>query len=294
MQEVLAISWSDILTRDFVGAAIRIAVLLFVGFPLLLSFAALVGRSTRKKLTPQANMLIRKGIVYLGSIIIFMAVLHQSGYELTALLGAAGIVGIAIGFASQTSVSNIISGLFLISEKPFAVGDIIQVGTTKGTILSIDLLSVKIRTFDNHFIRIPNEVLIKNEVRNISRFPIRRLDIELSVAYKENIQKVREVLLDIADKEPLCLDEPEPDVRFQNFGESGLEFLYAIWCIREDFLKLKKKIMQQIKERFDQEGIEIPFPHRTLYTGSVTEPWPIRIVDNTDKEKSENISSKLE
>jgi len=176
----------------------------------------------------------------------------------------------------------------LISEKPFAVGDIIQVGTTKGIILSIDLLSIKLRTFDNHLIRIPNEVIIKNEVRNISRFPIRRLDIELGVAYKENIQKVRDVLLDIADKEPLCLDEPEPDVRFQNFGDSALEFLYAVWCVREDYLKLKKKIMQQIKERFDEEGIEIPFPHRTLYTGSVTEPFPIRIVNEKSEDKTES------
>jgi len=286
MHEVLAISWSDVITKDFVGSAIRIVVLLFVGFPLILTFAAIVGRSTRKRLTPQASMLIRKGIVYFGSIVIFIAVLNQSGFRLTALLGAAGIVGIAIGFASQTSVSNIISGLFLISEKPFAVGDIIQVGDTKGVILSIDLLSVKLRTFDNHFIRIPNEALIKNEVRNITRFPVRRLDIHVGVAYKEDVERVRKVLLDIAQKNPLCLDEPEPAVRFINFGDSALEFLYAVWCVREDYIKLQTKIMQQIKERFDAEGIEIPFPHRTLYTGSVTEPLPVHIVpDKTGKSK---------
>jgi len=292
MNEVLAISWPNVLDKGFLIPAIRIVALILIGFPLILTVAALVGRSTRKRLSPQANMLIRKGIVYFGSMIIFIGVLHQSGYKLTGLLGAAGIAGIAIGFASQTSVSNIISGLFLISEKPFAVGDVIQVGSTKGVILSIDLLSVKLRTFENHLIRLPNEMLIKSEVRNITRFPIRRLDIELSVAYKENVQKVREVLLDIADKEPLCLDEPEPDVRFQNFGDSGLEFLYAIWCVREDYLKLKKNIMQQIKERFDEEGIEIPFPHRTLYTGSVTKPFPIHIVEAQGKQESESESSK--
>ena len=288
MQEVLAISWSDILTKEFIGAAIRIGALLFIGFPLLLSVSALVGRSTRKKLSPQANMVLRKAIVYFGSIVIFIAVLHQSGYRLTALMGAAGIVGIAIGFASQTSVSNIISGLFLISEKPFTVGDIIQVGTTRGIILSIDLLSIKLRTFDNHLIRIPNEVIIKNEVRNISRFPIRRLDIDVGVAYKEDVKKVREILLDIAEKEPLCLDEPEPVVRFQNFGDSALEFLYAVWCVREDYINLKKKIMQDIKERFDEEGIEIPFPHRTLYTGSATEPLPIRIMNEQSEDKTKS------
>jgi len=177
-------------------------------------------------------------------------------------------------------VSNIISGLFLISEKAFAVGEIIQVGNTKGIILSIDLLSVKLRTFDNHLIRIPNETLIKNEVRNITRFPVRRLDINIGVAYKENVEKVRTVLLDIADKNPFCLDEPEPAVRFDNFGDSALEFLFAVWCVREDYLKLKNRIMQEIKESFDAKGIEIPFPHRTLYTGLATEPFPIRIVSS--------------
>jgi small-conductance mechanosensitive channel len=110
----------------------------------------------------------------------------------------------------------------------------------------------------------------------------------VSVAYKENIQKVREFLLDIVGKEPLCFDEPEQDVRFQNFGDSGLEFLYAVWCIREDYLKLEKQIMQQIKERFDEEGIEIPFPHRTLNTGSVTEPFPIRIVKEQQEDKTKS------
>lgn len=279
MQEILAISWSNLFDKDAIAPAVRIIALIVVGFPLVFTLSALAGRATRKRLTAQANMLIRKAIAYFGCIAIIVSVLKQSGFELTTLLGAAGIVGIAIGFASQTSVSNIISGIFLVSEKPFGVGDIIQVGATKGVILSIDLLSVKLRTFDNHLIRIPNETLIKNEVRNITRFPIRRLDIRLAVAYKEDVERIRTVLLDIAGKNPFCLDEPEPAVRFEDFGDSAMEFLFALWCVRDDYLKLKNAIMQEIKERFDAEGIEIPFPHRTLYAGSATAPLPIRVVD---------------
>jgi len=111
----------------------------------------------------------------------------------------------------------------------------------------------------------------------------------VGVAYKEDVGKVREVLLDIADKNPLCLDEPEPLVRFLNFGDSALEFLFAVWCLKEDYFKLGTKIRQEIKEQFDAEGIEIPFPHRTLYTGSVTEPLPIRIIDGQNIEKSKNL-----
>lgn len=294
MHPVMAIAWSEVFNKDLIGPAVRIFALIFLGFPFILALAALVAKSTRRKLSPQANMLIRKAIIYFGTIVIFIAVLHQSGYRLTALLGAAGIAGIAIGFASQTSISNIISGLFLISEKPFAVGDVIQVGNTKGTILTIDLLSVKLRTFDNHLIRLPNEMLIKSEVRNITRFPIRRLDINLGIAYKENVEKVRKVLLDIAEKNEYCLDEPEPSVRFVNFGESALEFLFAVWCVQADYLKLQTRIMQDIKERFDAEGIEIPFPHRTLYAGSVTEPLPIRVVDGRENVPVENESAKTQ
>jgi small-conductance mechanosensitive channel len=85
------------------------------------------------------------------------------------------------------------------------------------------------------------------------------------------------MLRDIADKNPYCLDEPEPFVMFMNFGYSALDIVFGVWFAKEQFLNLRKTIMREIKERFDAEDIEIPFPHRTLYTGSVTEPFPIRL-----------------
>jgi small-conductance mechanosensitive channel len=224
-------------------------------------------------------MLIRKGIRYTGFVILLFIVLHLLGVKITALLGAAGIVGIAIGFASQTSMSNLISGLFMISEKPFEIGDVIRVGTTAGVVLSIDLLSVKIKTFDNQYIRIPNEKLLGSELTNVTRFPIRRLDINLGVAYKTDVNHLKSVLREIAAGNPYCLDEPEPLILFSNFGDSALEFLFGVWFYKTDFLKLKDSIMQEIKERFEREDIEIPFPHLSLYSGSVTDPMPIRVVN---------------
>lgn len=279
-----SIDWSKLVTAERLATFLRVAMLVGAGFPLFFFISAFAGKAAKKRLTPQASMLLRKGIFYTGSIFIIISILYQLGFKLTALLGAAGIAGIAIGFASQTSVSNIISGLFLISEKPFVVGELIKVGDTMGTVLSIDLLSVKLRTFDNQLVRIPNETLIKNQVNTITRFPIRRLDIELGVAYKEDVAKVRNVLSDIAANNPYCLDEPEPLIVFKNFGDSALEFLFAIWCVKTDFLKLRNTIMQKIKERFDAEGIEIPFPHRTLYTGSVTSPFPVTIADKDNED----------
>lgn len=274
------IDWSGLFTTENIGVFLRIIILIGVGFPMVYFISAFASRAARKKLSPQANMLLRKGILYTGIICIIISILYQMGYKLMAFLGAAGIAGVVIGFASQTSVSNIISGLFLISEQSFQVGDIIKIGDTKGVVLSIDLLSIKLRTFDNQMVRIPNENLIKNQVNNITRFPIRRLDIEFGVAYKENVAHVQQVLKDIAEKNPYCLDEPEPLIFLKNFGDSSLEFLFAVWCPKNDLLILRQKIMQEIKERFDAEGIEFPFPQRTLSIKEDTKPMPVRIIEN--------------
>jgi small-conductance mechanosensitive channel len=266
----------ELLTSETFGKYVRVVIIAGLGFPLAFFISTLAGRSTAKRLTAQGTMLVRKSVFYLICVIIILSILNQLDFKLTALLGAAGIVGIAIGFASQTSVSNIISGLFLISEQPFQVGDIIKVSDTVGVVLSVDLLSAKLRTFDNQFVRIPNEQLIKNQVNNYTHFPIRRLDIKIGVAYREDVKHVQEVLKDVAGRNVYCLDEPEPLVIFTNFGNSALEFLFAVWCVKTDYLKLKQSIMADIKERFDAEDIEIPFPHITLYSGSKTEPFPIK------------------
>ncbi len=162
----------------------------------------------------------------------------------------------------------------------FVVGDVIQVGQTEGIVLSIDTISVKLRTFDNKFVRIPNETIVKSEVTTVTRFPVRRVDVLVGVAYKEDLDQVRKVLLDVATQNPLCLTEPQPQIIFRGYGDSSLDFKFAVWAKRETWLQLKTSIHEEIKRAFDAHGIEIPFPHRTLYTGAATEPMPIRIVND--------------
>ena len=167
------------------------------------------------------------------------------------------------------------------------MGDTIRVGTTTGEVLSIDPLSVKLRTFDNLFVRIPNESLIKSEVTTLTRFPIRRADLLVGVAYKEDLKKVRAILEEVADKNPLCLEEPKPRYIFQGFGASSLDIQFSVWAKRENFLDLKNSIYDEIKTAFDEQGVEIPFPHVSLYTGSVTEPFPVKNADDKPSEKSD-------
>jgi small-conductance mechanosensitive channel len=273
------IDWFKGLSPEILIKVARISLYVVGGFLLMRLLILLLRKVFLKRLTPQTRMIVQKIVGYSGTVLIAMAVLGELGVQLTALLGAAGILGIAIGFASQTSFSNIISGIFLISEKPFTVGDTIRIGGTSGVIQSIDLLSIKIRTADNLFVRIPNEKILNSEVTNITRFPIRRMDVTIQIAYKEDLERVHRLLLEIAHANRYCLDEPDPVVLYTEFKDSGIELLFGLWFVKEDYMNLRNSIFMDIKRVFDRQKVEMPFPHRSLYAGAATEPFPVRIVD---------------
>ncbi|NNE43955.1 MAG: mechanosensitive ion channel family protein, partial [Gemmatimonadetes bacterium] len=234
------------------------------------------GKTAEARIGRPRAIVVQRFTYYGLFALVIATAMHQVGFQLQVLLGAAGILTVAVGFASQTSASNLISGLFLVAERPFVIGDIITVDGTTGEVLTIDLLSVKLRTFDNLYVRIPNESLFKANVTNFSHFPIRRADLLIGVAYKEDLARVERVLRSVADANPLCLDEPEPVLIFKGFGASSLDIQFSVWGAKENFLKMRNSMWMDVKARFDEEGIEIPFPHLSLYAGSATEPIPVR------------------
>jgi small-conductance mechanosensitive channel len=256
----------------------RAALSIVLGLPVVRILAGITRKTLNRHSTPQNSMLGYRLVLYVGFALFILMALTELGFHLSTLYGAAGITGVAIGFASQTSLSNLISGLFLIMEKPFQVEDVIKVGGTTGVVIGIDLLSTKLRTFDNMYVRIPNQTLVNNEFTNITRFPIRRMDISIGVDYKEDIGRVIRILREIANDNPYSLDEPEPLVIFKGFGESSLDFTFGIWFAKADILLLRNSIHREIKERFDAEGISIPYPHRTLYVGEQSKPFPVTVL----------------
>ena len=263
------------LSSEEARAVIKAIVILLAG----LLFAWLLrSRLARGRFNEGHIALLRPLISYIVIGVTVLWALRELGLNMSVLLGAAGILTVALGFASQTSASNIISGFFLMAERPFSIGDYITVDQNTGEVLSIDLLSVKIRTYSNQLVRIPNETMLKSNVTNITRFPIRRLDMKLGVAYKEDIERVREICYEVAHKNPMCLEEPAPFFIYKGFGESALEFQFSPWTTRENFWEFTTQMHIEIKRAFDEAGIEIPFPHRTLYTGSVTEPFPVQVM----------------
>ena len=256
---------------------VRAAVLLVIGAAVIKVVTASVARAVKSRADAQTSMLVRRGVSLLGWGLLTATVLNQLGFQLSVVMGAAGVLTVAAGFASQTAASNLISGLFLIGERPFVVGDIITVDTVTGEVTDIDLVSVKLRTFDNLLVRVPNEMLLKSRITNITHYPIRRIDLPVGVAYKEDIEHVIRVLREVADREPLCLDEPEPVVLHTGFGDSAVQLQFSAWAARENVRDVRTKLQIELKKAFDAAGIEIPFPHRTLYAGAVTGPLPVRL-----------------
>lgn len=226
-------------------------------------FLGLLSSAAKAVLTRHVSLhiglVMRKLILYVGAFFLLVAFLLQLGFDLTGVLATAGIATVAIGFAAQTSLSNLISGLFLIGEKPFQIGDLVRVGGTLGVVDSIDLLSIKLRTLDNLFVRIPNEEMIKSQVTTVTRYPIRRMDFDLKFAMREDPETIEKILKEVAAGNHLVLVDPEPLVLFNNIQDRAMEFRFGIWFEKTNFLKVRNSVLKDLKRALDQASIELPY-----------------------------------
>jgi small-conductance mechanosensitive channel len=269
--------WSKYFNAATLDKILFLVIVIVIGVVIIYAISFLIRRILPAKWSKQRKMVINRAILYTGYIVLVFIVISELNIDLTAVFGTAGVIGIVVGIASQTSIGNIVSGFFLVSEKSFEIGDVVRLGDKSGTVYSIDLLSIKIKTFDNVLIRVPNQTVISSDLTNVTRFPVRRMDFTVNVAYKENLDEVKNLLLNVAKNNPLCLDEPEPLVLFTNFGTSGIEILFGVWFEKDNFRLVKNSVFQEIKTTFNKEGIEIPFPHVTLYSGAETKAFPVEV-----------------
>ncbi|MGH9322001.1 MAG: mechanosensitive ion channel family protein [Vicinamibacteria bacterium] len=268
----------NFLTPELLFSVIRAGVTLIIGFVLAQILRSAIGPLLDRKASPQHAMLGKRLVFYPVIVLAAASALRELGFDFTVLLGAAGIVTVAMGFAAQTSAANLISGIFLMTEGPFVIGEVIEVAGTTGEVLSIDLLSVKLCTPDNLFVRVPNETLVKAQITNLTRHPIRRYDMQVGVAYASKIGRVREILLEVAHQNPLSLREPKPIIIFLGYGESAVNLQFSVWAARDNYLELLNSIAEQVKEAFEREGIEIPYPHRSLEAGDPSKPIQVSLV----------------
>lgn len=193
--------------------------------------------------------------------------------NMTAWLASAGVIGIAVGFAAKDTIANILSGVFIMADSPYKIGDYIVIeGTDRGKVTHIGLRSTRLLTRDDVEINIPNSVIANGKVVNQSsgRFVSMRMFANVSVAYDSDIDQVREILLDIAHKEPMVQSDPEPLVRFLSFGASGLDFSLRVWISDPEIrTRVLDSLNVQIFKRFAEAKIEIPYSKHDLYIKSM-------------------------
>lgn len=247
-----------LLDRSEILPFIHAGIYFLVGLIITLIARWFFGKITEKHVSSHYSMFFRRFILYVGLTLSLIFPLKASGIDVTALLGAAGILTAAVAFAAQTSISNFLSGVFLVAEKPFELGDYLSLNNMLGEVLSIDLLSVKIRTKDNILVRIPNEMLLKSQFSNVSKFPIRRFDMRLRVDFNENLPKVKKILLDTAAKNPLCLISPVPELIFLEFTDLGVLLQFSVWGKQSSYNELQSNIQTEIQAAFVKNGIVLP------------------------------------
>ncbi len=201
-----------------------------------------------------------KGIYYLLIAIVVLIAISSLGINLTGTILAGGIVGIILGFALQSIISNFIAGLLIYSEKPFHLGDIIEVEGEVGKVLEIGILSTRILGFDGVERRIPNEKILTSKVKNFSSTPCRRIELEIGISYDSDVKRARETILEVLAKDPYVLEDPEPTVFLESLGDYSLNLKVLLWAPTQKYFEVKREILEKILRALKERGIEIPFP----------------------------------
>jgi len=263
-QETEAISsfvqWiKEFATWDNLVKLIFSVVVIFILWVVYKMVVRAIKKVPAEKVSSHKTMMLTTIVKYLFYIIVVMFVLSRFGVKLSAIWGAAGIAGVAIGFAAQTSVSNIISGVFVLTEGTIKIGDFISVGDVSGIVDNVNLLSVRVHTLDNQMVRIPNSTVINSNLTNFSFHAKRRFTFGVSIAYEADMEKALEALTKAPELCPTVLKDPAPAAWFDGFGDSGINMTVAVWFKSSDLVATKNAMFVAIKKCFDEAGIEIPY-----------------------------------
>ena len=209
--------------------------------------------------------LLLKFVYYSIILIVILSILPELGVSLSGIFVAGGITGLVIGFASQSVVSNLVSGVFIMFERPVKIGDQIEVDGVSGFVEDIHVMSTVIRTYDGIFVRIPNDKLFTSKIVNYVANTVRRFEYTVSISYADDAEKAIEIIRKIIEAEPLALKYPEPQVFVKELGESSVDITVRVWAPVQVWYDVRMKLLWRIKKAIEGAGIEIPFPQRVVW-----------------------------
>ena len=200
-------------------------------------------------------------------IVLFYVIIDILGINLSSVTALLGAMGVVLGFAFKETLGNFCGGLIILVFKPFKVGHVIEYGKYIGEVVSIELFYTKMKNAQNELIIIPNGIITNQVVRNLSKNKIRRLDLVFGVAYNSDIRVIKNILTEAINKHPKILKSPEPVARLGELGNSSQNIHVNVYVKTPDYQMVKYDLNEEIKIKFDENKIEIPYPQMDIYLG---------------------------
>jgi small conductance mechanosensitive channel len=205
-------------------------------------------------------------VVFLIGVLVALA---QIGVSVTPMIAGLGVVGFIVGFALQDTLSNFASGAMILAYRPFDTGDFISAAEVEGTVLKMNLVNTTIVTIENKVLIIPNSKIWGGVIMNMTGQRLRRTDIIYRVSYSDDVDLVQRVLEELIEADARWQSDPEPLVRLKQYSESSIDFMVRAYAERDEFWEAVWALNKSVKNRFDAEGITIPFPQREVHTNAV-------------------------
>ncbi|HCJ22528.1 MAG TPA: mechanosensitive ion channel protein [Erythrobacter sp.] len=254
--------WLRLHMMDIAGAF----VVLIIGLVL----AGIISRWVERAMTrssrfePTVANFLSSVVKYALWALVLVTVLAQFGVETTSILAALGGMALAVGLALQGTLSNVASGVMILVQKPFKVGEAISAGAVTGTVQQIGLFTTELKQFDGLFVMVPNSELWNQAIVNFTRHATRRLELVVGIGYGDSMDQARRELLALAEADDRVLDDPAPVTFVNSLDDSSVGIGMRVWCKTPDYLGLSWDLTEAAKARFDETGISIPFPQREI------------------------------
>lgn len=226
----------------------------------------------KRKIDPLITSFITTVLHVLLVLVVLIAAISKLGVQTASLIAVLGAAGLAIGLALQGSLSNLASGVIIISLRPFKVGDFIEAGSNSGIVESIQLFYTKMRSPDNKEVMIPNSTITSSAIINYTARSERRCDMVFGISYDTDLEKTRRIIQELLDKDQRVLKDPEPLIVLGELSDSSVNFWVRPWVKTDDLWEFKWDFTEAVKKRFDEEGIVIPYPQRDIHHYQHSQP----------------------
>jgi len=269
MPSLLQNLWDDFLGKivSYTPKLITVAIILVIGYIIIRVLIHLIEKFFEKANFDRGIETFIENIVKVGLwLMLIIVILSNLGINVTGLIAGLGIAGIVIGFALQDTLSNLASGVFILFHKPFKVGDWINIGGVVGGVERIGIAACILNSPDNVKITIPNSRIWKDIIQNYTGNPTRKIfNLEIGISYDSNIDKAIKIIHKILKNDKRILKDPEPQVVTKSLGDSSVNIAVRPAIKKEDYWGVYFDLVKTIKQEFDKNGIEIPFPQRDVW-----------------------------